>query len=183
MGRQILVLGSNQSGKSRFAEKLISYTHGKRYYIATMISSTEDNAFHIKKHIKQREGLNFRTFELPYSFAEMEIEPDSVVLLEDVSNFLANLIFDKGLGAEKVLEEINSLREKCALLVIVSIHGLSAEGYEGETVQYINALNSVNSRLFESSDTVITMENHVPVIKKGEIGFADKSILDCPVNI
>ncbi|MBQ7895804.1 MAG: bifunctional adenosylcobinamide kinase/adenosylcobinamide-phosphate guanylyltransferase [Oscillospiraceae bacterium] len=183
MGRQILVLGSNQSGKSRFAEKLISCTEGKRHYIATMISSTEDNAFHIKKHIKQREGLGFETHELPYSFAGLELEADSVVLLEDVSNLLANLIFDKGLGSETVLGEINKLRENCALLVIVSIHGLSTQGYEGETAQYINALNSVNSKLLESSDTVVAMEERVPVIKKGEIDFADKSVLDSVVHI
>ena len=94
MGEQILVVGSNQSGKSRFAEKLISCTEGKRYYIATMISSTEDNEFHIKKHIKQREGLGFDTHELPYGFDGLEIESDSVVLLEDVSNLWANLMFD-----------------------------------------------------------------------------------------
>ena len=69
------------------------------------------------------------------------------------------------------------------MLVIVSIHGLSADGYEGETVEYINALNYVNSSLFKKSDTVFAMEKRVPVIMKGEIGFADESILDGPVHI
>ena len=183
MGKQILVLGSNQSGKSRFAEKLISCTEGKRYYIATMISCTKDNAYHIDKHRKQRDGLNFETFELPYGFDGLETEADGVVLLEDVSNFLANLIFEKGLGSEIALQQIEKLRDSCGLLVIVSIHGLSTEGYEGETAQYIEALNDVNDRLAECSDCVFEMENRKAVLKKGEIPYAAESILDSHIHI
>ncbi len=183
MGAQIMVCGANRSGKSLFAERLVSRTEGRRYYIATMINFTEDNAFHIRKHRLQREGLNFTTFELPFEPGKAEIEPDSVVLLEDVSNLLANLIFEKSLGAEEALEEINALREKCALLIMVSISGLSTEGYEGETAEYINALNEMNSKLFRLADAVIEMENRRPVLKKGDVPDALKSILDSHVNI
>lgn len=183
MGRLILVQGGNRSGKSLFAERLVSCTEGKRYYIATMIRSTEDNLIHIEKHRRQRQDLNFETLELPFGFEKAELEEGSVVLLEDVSNLLANLIFEKNQGVDRAYAEIEALREKCAILVAVSISGMKGDGYEGETLDYINKMNEINSMLCDISDAVIEMENRVPVIRKGEIGFADESLFHSAVHI
>ena len=54
MGKLILVLGENNSGKSKFSEEMISKIEGNRYYIATMIPATDENYDRIKKHKKQR---------------------------------------------------------------------------------------------------------------------------------
>ena len=183
MGKLIFVRGSNRSGKSRFAEKLISLTEGKRYYIATMINTTDDNQWHIDKHRKQREGLDFETLELPLGFSEAEFEEGSVVLLEDVSNLLANLVFEKGADLSTAFEEISALQDRCALLVAVSIFGLSGEGYEGETLEYINSLNTLNRMIEEKSDVVIDMENRVPKLRKGEIDIAAESLFDSTFNL
>ncbi len=183
MGKLIFVRGTNSSGKSLFAEKLISLTQGKRYYIATMISSTQENHKRIEKHIAQRAGLNFETLELPYGFIDVQFEENSVVLLEDVSNLLANLMFGKKADLEAAFREISTLCEKCGTLVAVSISDLSGVGYEGETLEYINSLNTLNEMLGNMSHAVIEMENRVPVIKKGEIDFADESIFNSPVNL
>lgn len=183
MGEFVFVQGQNKSGKSRFAEKLVSLTEGKRYYIATMLRSCDANELQIERHIRQRQGLNFETLELPFGFGEAEIEKDSVVLLEDVANLTANLIFEKHQPWQPIPDEVEGLREKCALLIAVSISGLDAGSYDGETARYINALNEINSTLADHADAVFVMQDGGPVLKKGDVPDALKSILDSHVNL
>ena len=53
MGKLILVCGANSSGKSLYAEELVSRTTGPRYYVATMLRNFEENHARIEKHQKQ----------------------------------------------------------------------------------------------------------------------------------
>ena len=105
MGKMILVCGENSSGKSLFAEKLVSRTEGKRYYIATLQPAGDFDQSRIEKHRRQREKLDFETLELPFGFQEAEFEEGSVILLEDASNLLGNLIFGKKQGIDRALFE------------------------------------------------------------------------------
>lgn len=164
----ILISGSNSSGKSVFAEELISKTQGKRFYIATMKPLTDDNFSRIEKHKKQREHLNFQTLELPYEVASAEIDDNSIVLLEDVSNLFANAFFEKNGNLNSVFADVEKLNQRCETLVAVTISGLKDEGYDEETSAYINGLNQLNRRLFDLSDLAFSMENGKAVCVKGE---------------
>ena len=167
MGKMVLISGGNGSGKSRYAENLVSKTTGSRYYIATMQPQTEDNFRRVKKHIAQREGLNFTTLELPTHIRKAEIQPNAVVLLEDVSNLLGNTIFSQTGNREDVLGEILALRNQCSLLIAVTIGGLSSEAYQGETAAYIDDLNSLNESLLSLADAAVIMVDGSPVWEKG----------------
>lgn len=167
MGRMVLISGGNGSGKSRYAETLVSRTTGPRHYIATMQPQTEDNFRRVKKHIAQRKGLNFTTWELPIHIDQAEIQPNGVVLLEDVSNLLGNTIFSQAGNREDVLEKIVALRNQCSLLIAVTIGGLSSKAYQGETAAYIEDLNSLNESLFALADAAATMVSGSPVWEKG----------------
>lgn len=96
MGEMILVLGENDSGKSRFAERIAVHEGEERIYLATMICATKENEERIQKHIRQRENAHFMTIESPYSVSDSPVSENSVVLLEDVSNLLANVMFGSG---------------------------------------------------------------------------------------
>ena len=167
MGKLVLISGGNGSGKSRYAENLVSKTIGPRYYIATMQPQTEDNFRRVKKHIAQREGLHFTTLELPTHIGKAEIQPNGVVLLEDVSNLLGNTIFSHKGNREDVRKEILALKNRCSLLIAVTIGGLSPEGYQGETAAYIDDLNSLNESLYSLADAAVTMVDGSPVWEKG----------------
>lgn len=168
MGKLIVISGKNDSGKSLFAENLIAKHKGKLYYIATMIPKTTDNRDRIEKHKKQRENLAFTTLELPYSLSEIEVEKDSAILLEDVSNLLANNIFDKGIGSDGILEDILNLTAKCSLVVAVTISHLVSSDYDGETAMYIDSLNEINEELRNRACISVIMENGKAVYEKGE---------------
>ena len=164
----ILVSGSNDSGKSLFAEELISRFDAARYYIATMKPQTQENHQRIEKHRRQREHLQCKTLELPFEVAHAALEATSVVLLEDVSNLLANVLFEKYGSAAAVLEDILQLKERCQCLVAVTISGYCKEDYDGETAAYIRELNNINQLLFLAADTAYEMNNHQAVCVKGE---------------
>lgn len=178
MAALILISGSNDSGKSLFAEKLAARTPGERYYIATMKPVTEENHRRIKKHRDQRSSLGFTTLELPYSLdSAAQIKENSVVLLEDVSNLLANVIFEKGGCAEDVFNEICKLQNRCTLLIAVTISGLSGESgesggndnYDEGTMNYINQLNNINKMLLDRADAAVKMSSGIPIFEKGDI--------------
>jgi len=152
-----LIYGPNGSGKSKYAEDAAMAAGEKRIYLATMVSQNEENEKRIEKHRLQRQDKGFRTVELGWGIGEIPMEEDAVVLLEDASNLVANGIFAYGADAEIALQDIIKLAEKCKKLIVVSIGGLSAEGYDGETAYYIGQLNELNRRLEELADTVVEM--------------------------
>lgn len=164
----ILVTGENGSGKSAYAEKLLGQMGDTRCYIATMIPHGEEGAARVKKHLAQRAGLDFSTLELPYAVGDADVSPDAAVLLEDVSNLLANRMFARKGTAEETLADIKTLCGRCRTLVAVTISGLDAAAYEGETRGYIAALQSLNDALCDAADFVIEMHDGVPQFQKGE---------------
>ena len=164
----VLISGSNNSGKSLYAEQLIAKTVGDRYYMATMLPCTEDNHRRIEKHRAQRQGLGFDTLECPYQIGNASVSSDGVVLLEDVSNLLANAMFEKGGSSDSVFRDICALADRCRILVVVTIAGLKDDGYDEETAAYINGLNDINRKLFEKASIAISMQDGTPVYQKGD---------------
>lgn len=150
-----LILGPNSSGKSKYAEDVAVASGSKLVYLATMVSQNEENVKRIEKHRLQRQGKGFETIEAAWNIDAIPVDKDAVVLLEDASNLVANGIFIHGADAKQAYEQILGLAGKCKKLIIVSIGGLSAEGYDAETADYINQLNWLNGKLEEVAiDTV-----------------------------
>ena len=158
-----LIMGPNGSGKSLFAEQQAVESGDNRIYIATMVPQNEENHKRIEKHINQRSGKNFLTIEVPADLDKITVPADSVVLLEAASNLLGNEIFTKQQNCEKVLSDILSLAQCCSKLIIVTISGLTADGFDSETANYINQLNRLNSQLAEKADIVVEIIDGKPV--------------------
>ncbi|MBQ4249148.1 MAG: bifunctional adenosylcobinamide kinase/adenosylcobinamide-phosphate guanylyltransferase [Clostridia bacterium] len=166
MGRLLLIKGENDSGKSAYAEKIAAKAARERYYIATMIPVTRENRMRIEKHRRAREGMGFKTLELSYSVGEADVSPRGAVLLEDVSNLLANVMFEKGGSADEVYRDILSLGERCGVLIAVTISGITGS-FDEETEGYIRALDFLNKRLFDAADAAVVMKDKKPVYIKG----------------
>lgn len=162
----ILISGGNGSGKSIYAEKLAATMDLPRFYIATMVSQTKENEARIEKHRRQRAGLGFHTVELPCYVGRAEVTADALVLLEDASNLLANMMFMEHESKEEALREILRLRDQCSRLIVVTISGMSEDAYDGETAEYIRAMNWLNQQLFLAADTAVEMVDGQPVNRK-----------------
>ena len=161
-----LIIGENGSGKSLFAESLAVESAEKRIYLATMIPQTQENEQRIEKHRLQRRDKSFVTLEKDWNIDQIEVSPDSVVLLEDVSNLLANGIFIHHSTVSEAFSQITALALRCKRLIAVNIYGLCEDGYDSETASYINGINHLNDCISSIADTVYMMQNGIPVRKK-----------------
>ena len=166
----LLILGKNSSGKSLYAEELMSALPGPLYYVATLLPRGEENARRIRRHREQRAGRGFITLERPMELGALRFAPHSAVLLEDISNLLANYMFEARdpdpVG--RTLGDVAALQSKCRYLAVVSIHGLDPALYEGETRDYILRMEEANRALLALCERAVEMRNGKPETVKGE---------------
>ncbi len=156
-----LVIGGSGSGKSEFAEQLACKTDGKRYYIATMQPYDEEMWGKIKRHQEVRKDKGFETIECYKDLVLLECGNVETILLECMSNLLANEMYggkkrsDKKI-VEDILAGIGHIKEKCKNLIIVSNDVFSSgEQYEAETFHYISLLGKINQALAAEADDVV----------------------------
>lgn len=163
----VLIGGPNQSGKSVMAENILCRQPGNKIYVATMIPRNAENRSRIRKHRLRRKSYGFLTIEAPGSLDPIPVSSGDTVLLEDVSNFLANLLFEQKGTVSLALDQIKRLETHCRLLIAVTIFGLQPSGYHGETAGYIRALHQLNRQLSEHAAIVLEMEDGTPHLQKG----------------
>ncbi|NLV17707.1 MAG: bifunctional adenosylcobinamide kinase/adenosylcobinamide-phosphate guanylyltransferase [Syntrophomonadaceae bacterium] len=163
----ILVMGKNGSGKSAFAEALAVHHRETRYYIATMLPHGQEGLYRVERHKIQRAGMGFITLELPYAVGSADVSSDAAVLVEDVSNLLANVVFDRDRSAAEVLEDIKLLCRRVGCVIAVTISEFDDGNYSEETMGYIQALQWLNRQLFNLADIVVEMDENQPIYRKG----------------
>lgn len=171
-----LITGGSGSGKSEYAENwLISQESGKqnqeRIYIATMQPFGEEAKKRIKRHRKMREEKGFLTIECYSDLHQVMIAKRANVLLECMSNLVANELYtDDGelcedrFVIEKIIKGIDHLAEQTDNLVIVT-NEVTADGdnYSEETRAYQQVLGKINQELVKISDKVTEVVYGVPV--------------------
>lgn len=191
-----LVTGGSGSGKSAYAESLLSSCEGIRYYIATMQIYDAEGEKKVERHRKLREGKGFLTIESPINVGKIQFacageaeqaqyrqETERKVqgssekksaLLECMSNLTANEMFTKdGMKSEeevveKIVSEIQTLSQKLDNLVIVT-NNVFEDGviYDAGTMEYLRALGRINAALARLADRVAEVVVGIPVELKG----------------
>ncbi len=176
----ILVTGDSSSGKSAFAEDLAVKASGdQRVYLATMIGGDAESIGRIKRHRENRNGKNFITIECPVDIIKTQIPEGAVVLLECMSNLVANELFRDDIlqdemhsGAygrvadsahDRIIAGINHIEEKASKFVVVTdeVFG-DAKCFEEGTESYRKLLGGLNQELSEESDEVYEVICGIP---------------------
>lgn len=179
-----LVTGGSASGKSACAESLTVQTKAaRRYYVATMQPWGEEGRRRVEKHRNMRRDKQFVTVEcytdlehlmLPNcigagSWKESpEKRKDTAILLECISNLVANEQFETGGGDEEIRARIeNGIRhlQKQAEHLIIVTNEVFSDGciYDADTMRYINLLGRVNAQLAAMADQVTEVIYGIPV--------------------
>lgn len=196
IGMITLVTGGSGSGKSAYAESLLSSCEGIRYYIATMQIYDAEGEKKVERHRKLRAGKGFLTIESPMNVgkirfacageaeqaqyrqgAERKVQGSSEkksALLECMSNLTANEMFTKdGIKSaeevvEKIVSEIQTISKKLDNLVIVT-NNVFEDGviYDAGTMEYLRALGRINAALARLADRVAEVVVGIPVELKG----------------
>ena len=188
--------GGSGSGKSAYAESLLSSCEGIKYYIATMQIYVAEGEKKVERHRKLRVGKRFLTIESPMNVGKIEFacageveqaqyrqEAERKVqgssekksaLLECMSNLTANEMFTKdGMKSEeevveKIVSEMQTLSQKLDNLVIVT-NNVFEDGviYDAGTMEYLKALGRINAALARLADRVAEVVVGIPVELKG----------------
>lgn len=166
-----LIIGGATSGKSAFAEELVTRLPGPRVYLATMEPGGEEAQTRIRRHRAQRRELGFATVERSLDLAGLSLPPGANVLLEDLGNLLANEMFSPaGEGAARAWDGLLSLCQSSAHLTVVSNEVFSGgDRYEGETLAYLRELARLNRLLAARADLAVEVVCGLPNLLKGEI--------------
>lgn len=165
-----LVIGGSGSGKSAYAEKLVKeISREKRVYLATMRVWDEESRRRVERHRAQRAELGFRTVECPVDLDAAELDEESTVLLEDISNLVANEMFDGEGDVKRLIPSLKNLARRCKNLVMVGNDVFSDGGaYDASTREYLRLLAEVNAAMAEIADCGIEVVCSIPVMFKGE---------------
>ena len=166
-----LIIGGAASGKSALAERIACALPEPRIYLATMQAQDPESLKRVERHRMLRAGKGFQTAECPLRLQDAALPDRANVLLEDVSNLLANEMFSPdGGGAENALHGIEAVLSRCANLVAVTNEVFSGgTDYAGDTLEYLAQLAWLNRVLAARSDTVAEVVCGLPNVLKGAL--------------
>jgi len=165
--------GFPDSGKSKLAENLVCEVSNEadRFYLATMIPFGEEGKVRIEKHKRLRAGKGFTTIEMPFdidkAIAFIENPSTACVLVECISNMVANEMFERKTHKEDIpnviLSQIKSLSESVNNLVIVTNRfDFSSPEYDEETIEYIEVMEKTNDLLKQIADEIkVILNEHI----------------------
>lgn len=166
-----LVLGGAASGKSAFAEGLVTATGRPRVYLATAEARDAEMQGKIARHREAR-GPGWRTVEMPREVPRAlgGIPPGEVALLDCATLWLTNLLLDDADPATAEAELFAALDACPAPVVIVSNEvglGLVPDTPLGR--RFREAQGGLNRRLAARADLVVFVAAGLPLVLKGAL--------------
>lgn len=169
----VLVTGGAASGKSAYAENLLLRSPASpKWYLATMLAQDAESRARVERHRAMRKGKGFLTLEYPFALETLVVPKNSALLLECLSNLLANECFcPEGAGEhaqEAILRGIERLCSTAADIVVVS-NEIFSDGtpYDPSTQAYIACLAHLNAILAQRADAAVEVVCGIPVVQKG----------------
>lgn len=176
-----LVTGGSGSGKSAYAEELVESLSKEeeilkntgRYYIATMKPFGSEAEKKIERHRRMRKEKQFSTVECYTSLDEVNVPEGCIVLLECMSNLVANELFEPDGAKENtvaaILGAVDKLSRHVKDLVIVT-NEVFSDGldYGMEMERYLSYLGTINQELAKRASKVVEVVYSIPIFVKGE---------------
>jgi adenosylcobinamide kinase / adenosylcobinamide-phosphate guanylyltransferase len=163
-----LVLGGARSGKSRYAEWLITTYPQPWIYVATAEARDEEMAERIAAH-KARRAAGWQTVEAPHELAgALRSAPtDAVVLIDCLTLWLSNLMESESDIEGQTAELQEALAERPGPTVIVSNEvGLGIVPDNALARRFRNLQGSLNQQLASQAERVIMMVAGIAVAVK-----------------
>lgn len=174
----VFISGGAKCGKSSLAQDLAVALAkgGKHYYVATMISTGEEDNERIRRHIADRDGLGFETVECFKNIMSVA-DTDGTYLVDSVTSLIQNSLFpvEKNYemdlnGAKRCADELIQFAGTVRHAVFVSDYIYSdADRYSESTEMYRKTLADIDRRLAKVCDAVIEVSAGQFVIHKGEL--------------
>jgi len=108
------IFGGSASGKSEYAEQyatsLAHNCNAPLLYLATMCANDTESKQRIERHRRMRANKPFQTIEVSKKIGSIAVPSNSVVLLECLSNLLANEMFSSNTAVYSVSSLLQEIR-------------------------------------------------------------------------
>lgn len=179
----MFISGGARSGKSSFAEKkaLSVFSELKPLnqnvqlrYIATAKRSDNEMKQRIRFHEQQRSN-DWQTIEAPYEISKVlrNASNGDVILMDCLTIWLSNMIFDLHYTSERLLEAVNEwfeiAKNKQLHLIIVSNDLNEGFPHFDEFVNdYIHDLETLHQNIVKKAEYAIQVIAGLPTYWKGE---------------
>ena len=128
----------------------------------------------IDRHKELRKNKNFDAVECFTNLSRLKLERPPTVLLECMSNLVANEMYQEDGAGEHtvdcVKEGVKHLKAEAKNLVIVS-NEIFSDGmdYDPETVRYQKYLGQINQAIAAEADLVVEIVYGIPLVHKGRL--------------
>lgn len=175
----VFISGGAKNGKSTLAQNITVALGGKRYYVATMIPTGEEDDERIRRHIADRDGMGFETVECCENVMSClkTADKDGTFLVDSATALLQNALFpvEKNYemdlaAADRCADELIEFSRTVRHVVIVSDY-IYSDGlrYSESTEMYRKCLADIDRRLAQVCDTVIEVSAGQLTIHKGDL--------------
>ena len=180
--RLIVVTGGVRSGKSRYAEALVTHflgTEGNALYLATLAAGDDEMARRVELH-RARRPVTWRTLETPLEPATaLRGGAENVVLLDCLSGFVSNVLLEREADGEEVVIEavikgvdelVHAVKAASKTVVIVTneVGSGVVPAYPLGRL-YRDALGLANARVAAAADAVALCVVGLPQTLKGKL--------------
>jgi adenosylcobinamide kinase / adenosylcobinamide-phosphate guanylyltransferase len=164
-----VVMGGSGSGKSEIAENLaVGLKKEHLVYLATMQPFDEESWKRVKRHQEMRQEKQFDTIECFTKLEKVVLSENTTVLLECMSNLVANEMFSPDGAKEKTQQVVKMgiehlIRETEHLIIVTNNVFEDGIEYEKETQSYLSVLGSLNQWICSISNHVIEVVHGIPI--------------------
>jgi adenosylcobinamide kinase / adenosylcobinamide-phosphate guanylyltransferase len=178
----IFICGGVRSGKSSFAERRAEFhksalPEAALHYIACGKAVDDEMGQRIRKHQADRRNSEhtWMTWECPVNVGSLSenFSSQDIVLLDCVTTLLTNEMFsaksinERKLG-EKIVQDIKKLSKNPGKLILVSNDVFCEPVSTNDFVKdFKNILGMVHQKLVEMAAEAYSVQNGIPVLKKG----------------
>ena len=174
---RIFITGGCKNGKSHFAQRLAKRQGIPLYYVATMVSTGQEDDERIRRHIADREGWGFETLEVAKKIERLPqmADPNGSFLLDSVTALLFNEMFDAHDELDKtaparVLLQLRHVVRALPNLVLVSDYIYSdALRFDDATQAYRRGLGQIECMLAQECETVVETCFSCQIVHKGAL--------------
>ncbi len=168
MPQLTLVLGGARSGKSRYAENLITVLRPPWVYVATAQPGDAEMAERIALH-ERRRGQDWRTVEAPHHLTDAltAISSDGPILVDCLTLWLSNrLLADADLEAEIARFEAALEGRRTPIVLVSNEVGFGIVPDNALARRFRDLQGRLNQRMAACADRVVLMVAGLPIVVK-----------------
>ncbi len=166
-----LVLGGAGSGKSLWAETLVSQARPNRIYLATARVWDSEMREKVDRHRTQRGG-DWTTIEAPIDVSEAlaSAKPDQAVLLDCATMWLSNHLLEEHDLQAETARFLTALTACPAPVVVVSNEvGMSVVPENALARRFRDAQGQLNQDIAAQAGLVVAVMAGLPLVLKGTL--------------